>query len=147
MHAPIQGSQINPPAKLYKRFTYGLNTNLGDDEHITDVDGVITIQDENKIAYENNNYVCHFSFAWVEATDLQDSELQPLRGLIIESSNMTIKMNAPYIQKRGDVQKPENGDIVQIGDTYWIIQDGVQRYRHKTLRNLATVYLPLKQLM
>lgn len=144
MHAPIQGSQLNPPAKLFKRFTFekevSLFTSSSNSQNVLKVD-------DSKIQYQQNNYVCYYEFAWVEATDMQDSETQPIKGLLIESSNMTIKTNTPYIQKRGDVKKPENGDIVKIGDTYWEIQDGVQRTRHKTLRNLATVYLPLKQLM
>ena len=145
MHAPIQGSQLNPPAKLYKRFTFEVKT--GTTAGYEYNEGSITINSEDSITFENNRYVCHFSFAWVESTDIQESEMQPLRGLIVESSNMTIKMNAPYLQKKGDVQKPENGDIIQIGDTFWVVQDGVQRFRHKMMRNLATVYLPLKQLM
>lgn len=141
MHAPIQGSQLNPPAKLFKRFTFK-------QEHEIDYDGKgLVVNSQDTITFENNRYVCHYSFAWVEATDLQESEIQPIRGLIVETANMTIKMNAPYIQRRGDVTKPETGDIVQIGSDFWVIQDGVQRTRHKTLRNLATVYLPLRQLI
>ncbi len=131
IYAPINGSQNNPKAKLYKRFTTNQTATVDDDV----------------VIYQNNNYVYHSSFAWVEATGTNEEDYQPIQGLITHTESLTIKMNAPYFRRLGDLKIPEHGDIVRLGGKLWIIEDGVQKERHKTLKDLATYYLPLKSLL
>lgn len=131
IYAPINGSQINSKAKLYKRFT---------------TDGSADVSGDS-VVYQNNNYVYHASFAWVEATGCNEEDYQPLQGLITHTESITIKMNAPYFRRLGDLKIPEHGDIVRLHGKLWIIEDGVQKERHKTLKDLATYYLPLKSLL
>lgn len=131
MYAPINGSQINPKAKLYKKYTV-------DQE---------TLINANVITYQLNNYVCRSTFAWVESTGYNEEDYQPIRGLVTRTASMTIKMSAPYFKRLGNFKIPDIGDIVQLNGEYWMVEDGIQKERHKTLKDLATYYLPLTRLM
>jgi len=128
-HAPISGSQINPPAKLYKQFTPTETLTLNGKD----------------IVYENNYYRSFCSFAWVDATDRQQTDEQPISGLVAHADYMTVKLNGTFKPKQGDLREPTHGDLVMIDGELWIIEDGIQRIRHKSLINFAAVYLPLRK--
>jgi hypothetical protein len=131
-NAPIYGSQINTPAKLYKRFTGKLPVELKDGEVITT---------------EDNRYVCYFRFAWVDADDMQSTEQPGSGGAILHTYDLSIKFYGRWKPKEGSVDEPEAGDILQIDNEFWIIEEGVQRARKKSLVNFATVFLPLRKLI
>lgn len=127
-HAPIYGSQVNQPAKLFKRFTPTENVELG-----------------NKvIAYENNLYKNFYNIKYVEATEQNSGEFQPIKGLQTPSGYMTIKFHGCYKAKPGDTNEPEVDDLIVIDDKLWQV-DGVQKRRHTSLVNFATIYLSLKK--
>lgn len=126
-NAPIHGSQINPPAKLYKMFT-----------------PTEEIETDNIIVYQNNYYRHYTSFRYIEVSDMNMGDEQPIQGLISGVGYMTIKYNGKY---KSDKTEPDHGDIVKIGTELWIITDSIQKIRHKMLKNMAVVYLPLKKLI
>lgn len=130
-NCPIYGSQINPPAKLYKRFTATLG---------------VTVSPTDTITIEDNRYASYYSFAWVEVDDMQQSDEQPLDGLPINAERMTIKFHGRWKPEKGAKDEPEVGDILEISSEYWIIEAGGQRARKKSLFNFATVFLPLRKL-
>lgn len=130
-HTPINGSQINRPAKLYKRFTPTETMTLNGTE----------------IVYENNYYRSYASIPYVEATDMQQGDEQPLNGLITGADYMTVKYNGTYKPKCGDLREPDHGDILSIDNELWIVEDGIQRIRHKSMINFATVYLPIRRVI
>lgn len=165
MYAPINGSQNNPKAKLYKLFISDkeqakekveISHKNTDDNSKTSANAfeleLFGSEDEEKektdiVNYQKNTYVCYHTFSWVEATGYGEEEYQPIKGLITHTASMTIKMNAPYFRRLGDARIPDHGDIVKLHGELWIIEDGIQRERLKSLKNLATYYLPLKRLM
>ena len=130
-HTPINGSQINIPAKLYKRFTPTETVTL----------------DGTEIVYENNYYRSYASIPYIEATDKQQGDEQPLSGLVTGADYMTIKYNGTYKPRRGDLREPDHGDLLVIDKEMWVIEDTIQRVRVKSLVNFAVVYLPLRRLM
>lgn len=130
-NCPIYGSQVNPRAKLYKRFTAELD---------------VAIEPSKVITIEDNRYACRYNFAWVEADDMQQSDEQPLSGLPINAERMTIKFYGRWKPEKGAKDEPEIGDILEISGEYWIIEAGGQRARKKSLVNFATVFLPLRKL-
>jgi hypothetical protein len=130
-HCPISGSQINPPAKLYKQFTPTETLTL----------------DGKEIEYENNYYRAHASIAWVDATEVGQAEEQPIEGFNVHTEYLTIKYNGTFRPKLNDLKEPSHGDILVIDGEPWIIEDGIQRVRNKSLVNFATVYLPLRKLL
>lgn len=131
IYAPILGSQANPRAKLYKRFTAELD---------------VAIEPSKVITIEDNRYATFSSIAWTEADDMVEGDEQPLDGLPVESARMTIKFHGRYIPRKGAKDEPEVGDVLQIGDDFWIVEAGCQRTRKKSLVNFATVFLPLRKL-
>lgn len=145
-HFPINGSQINQPAKLYKKFTPTENVTLNKEIPSEEEEGETTIESRT-IIVENNYYRTYASIAYVEATDRQEGEEQPLRGLPSHSASMTIKYNGAYKPKRGSVYECEADDILLIDGELWIVEDGIQRVRHKSLVNFATVYVPIRRLL
>lgn len=147
MYAPINGSQNNPRAKLYKHFTSSNPQFTGETIKIELEGEEVIVNRDDVVTYQKNTYVCHHTFPWVEATGCGEEDYQPIKGLITHTASMTIKMNAPYFKRLNDVKIPDHGDLVKLHDELWIIEDGIQRERHKTLKNLATYYLPLKRLM
>ena len=131
MHAPIYGSQINLPAKLFKRFMPTESVTIGSQD----------------IIYENQYYRSYCALRYVESTERQEGEEQPINGLVTRSGYMTIKYNGKYRFASGSLYEAEVGDLLLINKELWIVEDGVQRIRYKSLANLATVYLPLRKIL
>ena len=131
IHAPIYGSQFNPPAKLYKRFTNDISIAVKGD--------IITVQ--------NNRYAYVDLFPWVEAAEEQEDEYQPINGLIVPKSHMTIKYNGLYKPDPKDIREPRVDDVLIIDGEIWMIESPIQRIRHRSLRNMATVILPLRRVL
>ena len=116
----------NKKAKLFKRLTNDLPVELKDGE-------VITVQD--------NRYVCVGKFRWIENTQKEDVDEQPLNGLIIPNSYITIKTNAHRIFDDGDVvELPQGNRLAGL----WIITDGKTTDYIYTPKQVQTYqYLPL----
>jgi len=130
-YPPICGSEVNPPAKLFKLFTPDAEVGI----------------DDTVIFVQNNYYRTHFSFRWTEADDMQGGTTQPIRGMITDNSQQTIKYYGPWLSRRKE-STPAVGDVVMIGDERWIIEEsGPQIARKKCQVNLATIYLPLMRLL
>ncbi len=133
-------------AKLYKRYTADVDVTMREeepedstppDQDFLPVKEVITIQD--------NRYVYRSSFKWVEVTDDSNMSNQPISGLILDNSYLTIRTNSR--------QKFNTGDIVMLPKSSqfagaWIIDDGrtieftytpkqVQTYQTLPLSNLG----------
>ena len=113
-------------AKLYKRFTSDMPIELKDGETIT---------------VQNNRYVFVGKFRWIENTQKEDTDEQPLNGLIVGNSYITIKTNS--------LKKFDKGDIVQLPKGtplagLWIIDDGKSTDYIFTPNQVQTYqYLPL----
>ena len=94
------------PARLYKRLTN---------------DMPVEIKNGDTITVQDNRYACVGSFRWIEETAKQDTDEQPLDGLIVPNSYVTIRTNS--------LKKFDDGDVIKItGDTplagFWLIIDG-----------------------
>ena len=140
MHAPI--SIINPKAKLYKRFTperaYELTKpNAESTQEPADIDNT------REIVYEDNIYRTFFSFRFEEADDQTDED-EDSDGIVAKGSHKTIKYNGKYKVKKNSPCEPDGGDIVAISGELWQVKS-VQRIKHKSLINFATVYLTLEK--
>ena len=115
-----------PKAKLYKRFTSDMPIELKYGETIT---------------VQNNRYVCVGKFRWIENTQKEDTDEQPLNGLIVGNSYITIKTNS--------LKKFDKGDVIQLpkGTPFaglWIIDDGKSTDYIFTPKQVQTYqYLPL----
>ena len=113
-------------AKLYKLFTSDMPIELKDGETIT---------------VQNNRYVFVGKFRWIENTQKEDTDEQPLNGLIVGNSYITIKTNS--------LKKFDKGDIVQLPKGtplagLWIIDDGKSTDYIFTPKQVQTYqYLPL----
>lgn len=113
-------------AKLFKRFTNDMPVELKNGD-------VITVQD--------NCYVCVGKFKWIENTTKEDVDEQPLGGLIIPNSYITIKTNS--------LKKFDDGDVVMLPKGsplagLWVISDGKTTDYVYTPKQVQTYqYLPL----
>lgn len=93
----------NKRAKYYKRYTADVQVTAAE---------VITVQ--------KNRYVNTLrTFKWIDITPKEDVDEQPLTGLMVANSYMTIRTNSDI-----DFQ---TGDIVELpGMGLWIIQPGIK---------------------
>ena len=116
----------HPKAKLFKRLTNDMPVELKNGETIT---------------VQNNRYVCVGKFKWIESTTKQDTDEQPLDGLIVPNSYVTIRTNS--------LKKFNDGDVIKItGDTplagFWLIIDGKTTDYIYTPRQIQTFqHLPI----
>lgn len=93
----------NPKAKLFKRYTY---------------ETPVELENADSITIEDNKYVCHKKFKWVDTETEESGDEQPIDGLIVSNSYRTIRTNSRY--------NFEKGDIVMLPDgSRWIISDDV----------------------
>ena len=116
----------HPKAKLYKRLTN---------------DTTVKVDDADTITVQSNRYAFTSKLKWIEHTEKQDTDEQPLDGLIVPNSYITIQTNSR--------EKFDDGDIIQIvGDTplagFWLVMDGKSTdyvYTPKQVQRFQ--YLPL----
>ena len=93
-------------AKLYKRFTGELP---------------VGVKDSEVVKVEDNRYVYKGSFTWVEVTSAENSDDQPVDGLIVQNAYLTIRTNS--------LKAFETGDLIMLPASarfggLWIITDG-----------------------
>lgn len=115
----------HPKAKLYKCYTGDMPV---------EVEG-------NIITVQGNRYVYSGSFKWIETTTEEKQDEQPITGLVIENSYLTIKTNS--------LKKFETDDIVELpeGRGFWVIQDGLSKDYAYTPKQVQTFqHLPLSSL-
>lgn len=116
----------HPKAKLYKRYTADMPVELKDGESVT---------------VEKNRYVIVGRFRWIENTPQDNATEQPLDGLLVSNSYLTIKTNS--------LKKFACGDIVELpqGSRFyglWIITEGLTTDIVYTPKAIQTYqYLPL----
>ncbi len=116
----------HPKAKLYKRLTN---------------DMAVKVNEADTITVQSNRYAFTSKLKWIEHTEKQDIDEQPLDGLIVPNSYVTIQTNSR--------EKFDDGDIIQIvGDTplvgFWLVMDGKSTdyvYTPKQVQRFQ--YLPL----
>lgn len=113
-------------AKLYKRLTN---------------DMAIKLQNEEIITIQNNRYVYAGKFKWIENTSKQDMDEQPLNGLIVPNSYISIKTNSLKVFDDGDVvELPDSSPLSGL----WIITDGKETEYIYTPKQIQTYQiLPL----
>lgn len=116
----------HPKAKLYKRLTN---------------DTTVKVNEADTITVQSNRYAFTGKLKWIEYTEKQDTDEQPLDGLVVPNSYITIQTNSR--------EKFDDGDIIQIvGDTplagFWLVMDGKSTdyvYTPKQVQRFQ--YLPL----
>lgn len=120
----------NKKAKFYKRLTNDMPVELKNGETIT---------------IEDNRYALAGKFRWIEETQKEDTVEQPLGGLEIPNSYITIKTNSHIEFDDGDVvYLPKPSPLAG----YWIITEGkttdyiytpkqVQTYQHIPLSSVG----------
>lgn len=133
-------------AKLYKRFTADKNISVSDDTAaVTMGDGGTTIkEDGNIITVQHLRYALKGKFKWVESTAQENNGEQPLQGLIVESSYITIKTNSLLSFSEGDIiELPKSSPFAGL----WIVQGGATADVVYTPKPVQTYqYLPLSTL-
>lgn len=116
----------HPKAKLYKRLTNDMPVELKNGDTIT---------------VQNNRYACVGKIKWIENTTKQDTDEQPLTGLIVPNSYITIKTNT--------LKTIDDGDIIELPKGtplagYWIVTDGKEtQYVYTPKPVLAYQLIPL----
>lgn len=119
----------HPAAKLFKRYTADVPTEVGDSE-------IITVQ--------KNRYVYSGSFKWVETTTAEKYDEQPITGLMVEGAYLTVRTNSLLKFAVGDVVELPAGSVC---GGLWTITDGVSTdytYTPKQVQTYQT--LPLSKL-
>lgn len=113
----------NERAKLYKRLTN---------------DMPIEIRNGEKITVQDNRYVYIGKFRWIDATQKNENEYQPVDGLIVPNGYATIKTNS--------LMKFENGDMVVLDGELWTVDGETQIDYTYTPKKVQTYqYLEIKK--
>ena len=129
-HCPIHGSQINPPAKLYKRIT-------GREE--------IPENNANIICYNNNWYKTFKRLKYIETNEQIDGRHKESDNVSLDDSKKTIKITGRFHPKTGAKDEPETTDLMQIGEELWVIRQ-IQRKRLYSLNNVAVLHIVLERI-
>lgn len=116
-------------AKHFKRYTGELPVELKDSETIT---------------VEDNRYVLNGKLKWAETTSKEENDEQPLDGLLVPNTYVTIRTNSLKTFAVGDIiELPKSSPLGGL----WIIQDGMTTDYTYTPKQVQTYqYLPLSSL-
>ncbi len=129
-HAPIEGSQFNPRAKIFRRFTPTETVSLTDGE---------------TILYQNNYYKrIGLNLPYVKASNRTSAVFQPIPGAITPQAFMTIKYHG---HSEYNPNEPQPGDLLQIKAELWMVESGIEKEDLTYIRNMARVYLPLRKVL
>lgn len=80
------------------------------------------------IKAEKNVYIKQMPFDYFKEDDQQDGSYQPIKGLVADSTYISIKTENFY----GKEEIPRHGDLVSIKENYWFIETV----------NISVEYLP-----
>ncbi len=133
----------NDKAKLYKRLTNDMPIKVEDGKIIqVEINGkTLVVGDNGIITVQGNRYVYVGKFRWIDDTSKQDTVEQPIDGLIIPNSYITIKTNSLKTFNDGDViELPKPSPLAGL----WIVTDGKTSDYIYTPKQVQTYqYLPL----
>lgn len=120
----VQRYPFSPKAVWWKRFTE---------------EDQITGNANEVMKFERNNYLRMFAFDCTRETDQQDGIHQPITGLFVESSYLTVKtQNFAYLDNA-----PKQDDIVFFDNRYWMIAEATMTTSYEP-RAKKTLHLALK---
>ena len=133
----------HPPAKLYKRLTNDMTVRVENDK-IVQIEfncKTVKVANDGIITVQNNRYAHIGQFRWIEETKKEDTDEQPLDGLIVPNSYLTIKTNSLKEFGEGDVVfLPKDTPFAGL----WIIDKGLSIDYIFTPKRVQTYqYLPL----
>lgn len=116
-------------ARLFKRYTGEIPVELKDSETIT---------------VEDNRYVFSGKLKWVETTSKEENDEQPIEGLLVPNTYVTIRTNSLKAFAVGDIiELPKSSPLGGL----WVIQDGMTTDYAYTPKQVQTYqYLPLSSL-
>lgn len=119
----------HPKAKLFKRLTNDMPVELKNGETIT---------------VEDNRYVFSGKLKWVETTSKEENDEQPIEGLLVPNTYVTIRTNSLKAFAVGDIiELPKSSPLGGL----WVIQDGMTTDYAYTPKQVQTYqYLPLSSL-
>ena len=113
-------------ARLFKRYTGEIPVELKDSETMT---------------VEDNRYVFSGKLKWVETTSKEENDEQPIEGLLVPNTYVTIRTNSLKAFAVGDIiELPKSSPLGGL----WVIQDGMTTDYAYTPKQVQTYqYLPL----
>lgn len=116
-------------ARLFKRYTGEIPVELKDSETMT---------------VEDNRYVFSGKLKWVETTSKEENDEQPIEGLLVPNTYVTIRTNSLKAFAVGDIiELPKSSPLGGL----WVIQDGMTTDYTYTPKQVQTYqYLPLSSL-
>lgn len=116
-------------ARLFKRYTGEIPVELKDSETIT---------------VEDNRYVFSGKLTWIEATSKEENDEQPIGGLLVPNTYVTIRTNSLKAFAVGDIiELPKSSRLGGL----WVIQDGMTTDYTYTPKQVQTYQnLPLSSL-
>lgn len=141
----IQNDEIVPTKALkFNKTLYQFNPetlNL-EIEDIIDEDIEILMVSTSTITFLNKNiYVKKQKFNATEESDRQDSSYNPIGGLFVDSSHISLKTQ--NFQVLGE--SPKHGDIITYGGNNWIIEETTQSFIY-TPKKVMILHISLKLL-
>lgn len=116
-------------ARLFKRYTGEIPVELKDSKTMT---------------VEDNRYVFSGKLKWVETTSKEENDEQPIEGLLVPNTYVTIRTNSLKAFAVGDIiELPKSSPLGGL----WVIQDGMTTDYTYTPKQVQTYqYLPLSSL-
>jgi len=119
----------HPRAKLFKRYVFNSEVEREDGE---------------KIKFENNKYVCHKTFKWQRESDLSVGKVQPIKGLIDEQANVTIRSTTVLEMHEDDIVFLQS--TVSSQGAYFNIKSVSQDYIYCPKQVKSFVHLELESI-
>lgn len=123
----VQRYPFAPKAVWWKRYDTNSSVELNENYEIKKIEG--------------NTYYRRFAFDCIKDGDQQDTTNQPLTGLIIDHSYITIKTH----NFTNLTDEPKKEDIIEYQGRLWIIEETSKTYLY-TPREKAVLLIVLKSL-
>ncbi len=123
-----------------KLYTYDpIEQDLVEQDLVEEETTIIDVDTTMTIKFEKNTYILKQKFDCIKETDKESSDYQPLQGLPIDSSYVTIKTH----NFNGKLDKPSHGDIIKYTHQFWFIEE-VRESSYFTPKEQKVLHLTLK---
>lgn len=102
---------------------------------------ILMVNTSTTTMFNKNIYVKKQSFNATEESEQQEGSYQPISGLLVDSSHITLKTQNFAVNE----DAPKHGDIITFDRKHWMVEESTKSYIYTPKKKLI-LHIALKQI-
>lgn len=134
---PTKALKLNKTLYMFNPETYALEIEDIAEEGVE----ILMVNTSATTMFNKNIYVKKQTFNATEESEQQEGSYQPISGLLVDSSHITLKTQNFAVNE----DTPKNGDIVSFDKKHWMVEETIKSYIYTPKKKLI-LHIALKQI-